>query len=70
MNNYVIVGDTKNYDGCLVCVCGSSHRLAQQTLYRMTNSPTESNKRLMQGHINLRIEEVPEQDCWWHHGCD
>ena len=70
MSDYVIVGDTKNYDGCLVCVCGNSYRLAQQTLHRMLNSPTENDKKLMQGHSNLRVEEVPAKECWWQNGCD
>lgn len=70
MSDYVIVGDTKNYKGCLVCVCGTSYEFAKQTLYRMTNSPTESDKRLMQGHSNLSVEEVPDEDCWWRGNCD
>lgn len=63
MSNYVIVGDTKNYNGCLVCVCGNCYRSAQQTLHRMLNSPTDNDTKLMQGHNNLRVEEVSENDC-------
>ena len=65
MSDYIIVGDTKDYGACLVCVCGSLDR-ANDTLYRMLNNPTENDKALMRDHTNLRIEEVPEEDCWWN----
>ena len=69
MGNYIIVGDTKNYEGCLVCVCFSFEN-ATETLNRMLINPNDNDKKLMQGHSNLRIEEVPEKDCWWHWGLD
>lgn len=69
MNDYVIVGDTERYEGCLVCVCGTL-KTATAELIRMLNNPTENDKILMQGHNNLRIEEVSEEDCWWHRNCD
>lgn len=31
----------------------------------MLNNPTENDKRLMAGHSNFRIKEVPAKDCWW-----
>ena len=70
MNDYVIVGDTKNYDGCLVFVCGPSIDHANEVLHRMLNNPNENDKILIKGHSNLRIEEIPEKDCWWHGNCD
>lgn len=69
MSDYVIVGDTKNYDECLVCVCGTFAR-ATEVLTRMLNNPTDNDKKTMQGHSNLRIAEVPEKDCWWRDNCD
>ena len=69
MGDYVIIGDTKSYDGCLVCVCGTFER-ATEVLNRMLTNPTDNDKRLMDGHHNLRITEVPEEDCWWHGNCD
>ena len=70
MGNYVIAGDTKNYKGCLVCVCGKSYEHAEKVLHRMLNNPTKNDKRLIAGHSNLRIEQVSEKDCWWYGNCD
>ena len=65
---YIIVGDTKNYKGCLVYLAGNSLDLANQVLERMQNNPTDNDKRLMVGHTNLRVEEVKPEDCWWKDG--
>lgn len=70
MKEYVIVGDTKNYNGCLVCLGGTSYKRAEEILERMKNNPNDNDKRLISGHTNLRIEEVDEMDCWWNFGCD
>ena len=69
MSDYVIIGDTKNYKDCLICVCGTPDR-ANEVLDRMLNNPNNNDKRLMQGHHNLRVAEVPKADCWWHGNCD
>ena len=66
MTEYVIVGDTKNYIGCLVATCGINKEYANKILDRMINSPTENDKVLCKGHNNLRIEEIKSQDCWWN----
>ena len=63
---YVIVGDTEKYKGCLVYVCGISEDRAKEVLDRMINNPTENDKTVSNGHINLRIEKVPKEDCWWN----
>lgn len=63
---YVIVGDTENYKGCIVYVCGVSEDRANEVLYRMMNNPTENDKVISKGHRNLRIERVPKEDCWWN----
>lgn len=70
MNEYIIVGDTKKYKNCLVCLCGCSFERAQEVLNRMLNDPTEDDKRIIDGHTNLRIKEVEKKHCWWNDGCD
>lgn len=69
MNDHVIVGDTKEFEGCLVCVCGTLDH-AEEVLHRMLTNPTDNDKALMKGHSNFRIAEVPEEYCWWQRGCD
>lgn len=64
--DYVIVGDTKKYNDCLVYVIGKSYENAEETLSRMLNNPTENDKRLMLEFTNLKIELVEEKDCWWN----
>lgn len=66
MTEYVIVGDTKNYIGCLVATCGINKEYANKILNRMMHNPTENDKLLCKGHINLRIEENESKDCWWN----
>lgn len=67
---YIIVGDTQNYNGCLICVCGESKDRAEETLERMTTRPTENEIRMIEGHTNLRIKEVPKSNCWWNGNLD
>ena len=69
MGDYVIVGDTEKYEGCLICI-GGTYENAEKRLDHMLNNPDENDKRLMIGHTNLRIEFVEEKDCWWHGNCD
>ena len=70
MSDYVIVGDTEQYDECLVCIC-YTYDNANTVLHRMLTNPTDNDKRLIEGHNNLRIAAVPEEDCWWRrYGCD
>lgn len=66
MSDYIIIGDTANYKDCLIYVCGSSEN-ASRILDRMLNNPTDNDKRIMTDHCDLRIKEVPEEDCWWRH---
>ena len=70
MSGYVIVGDTEQYNDCLVCVCRTTLDEAKLTLERMRLNPTETDMALIKGHRNLRLKEVPEVDCWWNYGCD
>lgn len=64
-SDYIIVGDTERFDDCLICVAGKTKESAEETLNRMMTNPTENDKRLMFGHRNLRIKEVPAEECWW-----
>lgn len=47
-------------------VCRGDRNFAEKILQRMLNNPTQNDKRCMEGHINLRIKEVEEKDCWWN----
>jgi hypothetical protein len=40
------------------------------TLDRLLISPSENDQRLIKGHMNLRIGEVQDKDCWWNFNCD
>ena len=70
MNEYVIVGDTKEFKECLIYVCGTSRDWAEKLLDRMLNNPTENDLRAMKDHTNLKVEEVPPEDCWWNGNLD
>lgn len=63
-SDFIIVGDTENGE-CLVFVAGRKEEWAKEALNRMLTNPTEYDKRLMKGHTNFRIKEVPAEDCWW-----
>ena len=67
--DYVIVGDTERYKGCLVYVCGTLEH-ATKVLNQMLNNPTDNDKIVMNGHTNFRIEFVEEKNCWWNGNCD
>ena len=67
---YIIVGDTDHFKGCLITLGGTSFEHASQKLSRILNSPTENDKRLIAGHTNIRIETIEDEDCWWKNGCD
>ena len=63
---YIIKGDTKKFNDCLICCCGESKSRAEEILNRMVSNPTDNDKRLIAGHTNLRIEEVTKEKCWWN----
>lgn len=67
---YIIVGDTEHYMGCLVYVGMHTKESAEEELQRMLTNPTENDKRLIAGHTNLRVEEVRAKDCWWNYSTD
>ena len=64
-SDFIIVGDTERFDDCLICVAGKSKESAEETLNHILTNPTENDKRLIDGYRNLRIEEVPAEECWW-----
>ena len=67
---YIIVGDTEEYKGCLVYVGFHSQESAEQVIQRILTNPTENDKRVTKGHSNLRVKEVNSEDCWWNYGTD
>lgn len=67
---YNIVGDTKGYKGCLILTCGKSEERANNVLRRMLANPSESDKVMLKGYTNLRVEKVDGGKCWWNEGCD
>lgn len=64
MAQYIIVGDTDNYAGCLVTICGADKAGAEQVLTRMLENPTDNDRYLTKGHHNLRIELT--DGGWWN----
>lgn len=64
-SDYVIVGEKDQFEDFLVCACGKNKENAEKALNRMLTNPTENDRRLITGHRNLRIKEVPEEKCWW-----
>ena len=65
MSEYIIVGDTDEFKDCLIYTCGTKKR-AEEVLERMMNNPDEEDNRMIQKHHNIRIEEVPDNECWWN----
>lgn len=67
---YIIVGDSERYKGCLVCLGGLNKTQTEEILNKMLTEPNDNDKKLMAGMTNFRIEEVVSDDCWWRHGTD
>lgn len=63
---YVIVGDTEKYDGCLLYACGASKENAERVLKRILENPNENDNYIMEGHTNIRIKTTPDEKCWWN----
>lgn len=60
---YAIVGDTEKYKGCLICAVHGDKERAEAVLDRMLNAPTDSDKRNMEGHTNIRVAQT--DSAWW-----
>ena len=67
---YVIVGDTKEYKGCLVYVCGKDINRANEVLDRLLNNPDKRDLEVRKDYTNFKIEEVQDKDCWWNGNLD
>ena len=63
---YIIVGDTEEYEGCLVKLAGYNLETANKVLNRMLTCPNKNDEYLMQGCKNLRIEAVESDNSWWN----
>lgn len=66
MTEYIIVGDTLDYEGCLIYTCGGDRNIAEEYLDRIINDPTENDLKATQGMTNLRIVEASEKEQWWN----
>lgn len=66
MTEYIIVGDTEKYGTCLIYTCGTNKEHAEKVLERMLNNPDAEDKRVMETHSNIRINDVAEKDQWWN----
>ena len=63
---YIIIGDTDRYEGCLVCLAGNNREDAEERLHQMLTNPTDNDKYIMKEHTNFRVKEVKKEDCWWN----
>ena len=63
---YIIVGDTKEFNDCLVTICGKEESFALEVLERIKTNPTDHDKVLMGEMNNFRIKKVKSADCWWN----
>lgn len=63
---YIIVGDTERYKDCLVTVIHGDKTFAEEVLDRLVNHPTITDRRMIEGHTNLRLQETEEKDEWWN----
>jgi hypothetical protein len=66
MIEYIIVGDTERYKGCLIYRCGNNRDDAEKCLKRLLNAPNDNDKFVSKGHTNIRIEEIDSSECWWN----
>ena len=61
MMKYLIVGDTEYCDYCIVAICNTDRVYAEQVLQQMETNP---DNEISRGYTNLRIEEIPVENCW------
>lgn len=66
MTEYIIIGDTAEYEGCLVYVIKGTKEDAEKVLDRMLNNPDEYDLKKLEKHTNLRIKAVEKEDQWWN----
>lgn len=58
---YIIVGDTDKFTGCLVRICLGADKTQAETILERVRNEAESVR-----YKNLRIEEIGEKDAWWN----
>lgn len=63
---YVIIGDSEKYEGCLLYCEFNEKEQAERVLSRMLNNSTRNDERIMRGMNNIRVQEVVSEDCWWN----
>ena len=63
---FIIIGDTDRFDGCLVCLAGKTKERAEEILNQMLTNPTDNDRKLMERHRNFRIKEVESESAWWN----
>ena len=63
---WIIVGDTPDYDDCLVTVCYMNEEESRKVLDRMINNPTKDDLELIGRHTNLRLKHTEPKDEWWN----
>lgn len=65
---YIIVGDTKDYKDCLVCICGGNDKdYADQYLKDLLNCKRklEGYKESIDNYSNLHVENTTPENEWW-----
>lgn len=60
---YIIVGEHEKFGTCLISVINGDMELANKTLDRLVNNPTNDDLFLISGISNLRIKE---DEGWWN----
>lgn len=63
---YIIVGDTKEYNDCLIYVVMGGRKHAEEVLNKMLNHPDEHDKKQLEKYTNIRIKEIESKDAWWN----
>lgn len=67
---FIIIGDTKDYKGCLVCLAGRTQERAEEVLAEVLAKKAEGKDESLNRHENLRIKEIDSKDGWWNYGTD
>lgn len=67
MKEWIIVGDTEDYAGCLIKIGrGCKREQMEKELERMKTNPNKNDIALMHGCTNLRLVLTEEKDQWWN----
>lgn len=67
MKEWIIVGDTEDYKGCLIKIGrGCKREQMEKELERMKTKPNKNDLALIRDCTNLRLVETEEKDQWWN----